>query len=211
MIQKIKLIELIKHRLEGEAETKNLGKLHPVVIEYNISQAYNFLLVRTLQGRVSNLDPYTKEYNDVAIAQDATTGVYYSELPAPIIPIPRMAGNGIVRISSTGSNELDFVPVTNSQLKVMYNLMVNDVTDDVISYVFKNGRIEYYGMSADEAAETVNLELVVPFEAYDDTDYVSLPTGSSEALIEMVVNFMIGTPDSDNLNNNNTFKPTSQR
>lgn len=210
MIQKRALIELIKHRLEGEAQTKNLGKLHPKIIEYNIGRAYNTLVVQTfVRGGVT--DAYIKEYTDVSIVLDTDTNVYYSTLPSPIVNLPRRAGNGVIRISATGDNDMTYVPVTNNQLKSMYGLMVNDVTDDVISYVVKNGRVEYYALTADLAATNVNMELMVTFDGYEDTDYVNLPYGADTMLMEMVVNFMLGTPDADNLNNNNTFNISKQR
>lgn len=211
MIQKIKLIELVKHRLEGEAETKNLGKFHPVVIEYNIGQVYNTLLVQVLQQGLSNIDPYTKEYKDVSISQDADTDMYYSTLPDQIVLIPRRAGNGIVSIRPMNNDgNVEYVPITDGTLRIIEGLEV-DLIDDVVGYSFTNGRIEYKGMTESIAADNVRIKLVIPFESYAETDYVQIPTGSNDTLISMVLNKMLGTPDSDNLNNNNTFNVNTRR
>jgi len=213
MIQKIKLIEQVRHRLEGEAETKNLGKLHPKMIEQWISRAYSTLLVQSLQRGMSNLDPYSKTYTNVDILYETATKIYYSVLPAQIIEVPRMAGNGIIRISNMRSDNIVYAPMTNNQLQSIVGLEVDDI-DDVIGYVFKNGRVEYQGITTLDGSSSVSvedyirMELVVTFEEYADTDYVQIPTGADQVLIDMVVNYAIGTPDSDNLNNNNTFNRT---
>lgn len=202
---KIEFIELIKHRLEGEARAKNLGKFHPTVISHMIGKAYNSLVVEAYARNMTDFDPYTKTYTGVAIALDVTTGVYYSTLPAAIVQLQR-SGSGVMRIIDTDSS-LEFVPINNGELQAIPDLELN-LIDDVVGYVYKNHRVEYLGLSA---TDTVNMELVIPFEDYDETDIVQLPTGSDQRIVEMVVNMMIGTPDSDNLNNNNTLNPNIRR
>src|SRR6056297_90169 len=210
MIQKKKLIELIKHRLEGESETKNLGKLHPVVIEYNIGRTYNTLVTDAIRRNVDNADTFAVEYQSVAISQDASTEIYYSTLPANIIIIPKKAESGVVTIQSMTNRAIQFVPITNGQWKVMDGLEVDSI-DDVVGYTFKNGRVEYYNMTSTIALSAVRMELVLPFEEYDDDDDVPIQSGYDDLLFEQVVKKLIGLPDSDNLNNNNSLNVNSRR
>jgi hypothetical protein len=216
MIQKIKLIEQVKHRLEGEAETKNLGKLHPKMIEQWISRAYNTLLVQALQRNTTDLSSYSKTYVNVDILYDQDIRVYYSVLPANIVMIPRLAGNGIIRIENMRDDGINYVPITNNELQSIVGLEVDNV-DDVIEYVFKNGRVEYrnittiQGSSSVSVEDVVRMELVITFESYSDTDILQIPAGADQVLTEMVVNYAIGTPDSDNLNNNNSLNRNTVR
>jgi hypothetical protein len=209
MIKKIELVELIEHRLGGEARTKNLGKLHRNLLAYYIGRAYNTLLVQSLQKGMTNLDPFIKTYTDVDILFDSGTRSYYSPLPSQIIVVPRLAGNGVVRIENMREDGIVYAPITNNELQAIDGLEVDNV-DDVIGYAFKNGRVEYQGIttilgsSSVSVEDIVRMELIVPFESYADTDYVQIPTGSDELLMEMTINLLQGTPNSDNLNNNNT-------
>ena len=210
MIQKKALIELVRERISGEFEAKQIGKVGDQKLAYYIGQVYNSALVAIFTRNLTNFDPYTKEYQSVAISQDGNTNVYYSTLPSPIIMIPRKAGNGIMRISGMTSNSIEFVPMTNNMLQTIEGLEVDDV-DDVVGYVFKNGRIEYQGMTATIAAGIVKMELIIPFEEYEDTDYVQIPTGSNEIIIQGVVQLLVGTPDADRINDGNSVNKNIRR
>ena len=209
MIKKIELIELIQHRLEGEARTKGLGKYHKTVLAYFIGRAFNSLLIQVFRNNLSNFDAYTKWYKDVDIEYDSTIGIYYSVLPAPVIQLPR-TGDGILQINDMLDQSIQYVPITNGELQNIDGLDI-DTIDTVVGYTFKNGRVEYQGTDYDGSqstyADIVRMLLVIPFEEYADTDYVQIPTGSDELLLQTVINLLLGIPDSDNLNNNNTFNP----
>jgi len=210
MIQKKALIELVRGRINGEFQAKQIGKFGDQKLAYYIGQVYNSALVAVFTRNLTDFTSYIKEYQSVAISQDAISEVYYSTLPAPIVMIPRKAGSGVMRISGLTSKTIEFVPMTNGDLQTIEGLEVDDV-DDVIGYVFKNGRIEYHGMTTTVAAGTVKMELVIPFESYSDTDYVQIPTGSNEMIIQGVVNLLMGTPDVDKLNNGNSVNRNNIR
>lgn len=202
MIKKKALIELVRHRISGEYEAKQQGKVGDQMLAYYIGRAFNSLLLEVFRRNLSNFDPYIKEYQSVAISQDSNTNVYYSALPAPVVQLPRI-GDGIIRISGMTSNSVEYVPMTNGMLQNIEGLEV-DIIDDVVGYVFKNGRIEYQGMTATLAAGTVKMELIIPFEEYDNDDYVQIPTGSDELLIQRVISLLTGMPDADKVNDNNS-------
>lgn len=203
MIEKKALIELVRHRVNGELQAKQLGKVGDQLLAYYIGRTYNSSLTAMFTRGGTNFDPYTKEYQSVAISQDTNTDVYYSTLPEKIINLPRKAGNGVIRISGMKSTSIEFAPIHNNALQSITTLEINDV-DDVVGYVYKNGRVEYQGMTATIASGTVKMELVIPFEAYDDTDEVMIPTGSDEILVQNVVQLIINTPDADRFNNGNS-------
>lgn len=209
MIKKKALIELVRHRVNGEFAAKHMSKVGSQMIAYYIGRAFNQLLIEVFRKNLSNFDSYTKQYLSVAIALDATTDEYYSVLPAPIVQLPR-ACDGILHISGMTSKSVEFVPITNTQLQVMEGLDVN-IIDDVVGYVFKHGRIEYQGMTAAIAAGTVKMSLVIPFEEYDYDDLVSVPTGADEELIKRVMTLIAGTPDADRINNGNSLNQNNTK
>jgi hypothetical protein len=228
MITKIELIELIEHRLQGEARTKNLGKLHRKIIEYNIGRAYNESLRRMMANGYVDLGNFTKEYENVAVSYDTTTRKYYSVLPEKIVAINKPAsgiydifiqeGTGVndsFSVSSTDlfTDNLQFVPMDNNRFRIMDGLDINTI-DDVIGYTYKNYNVYYNGsttyLSQLSSNAGVRMLLVIPFEQYADTDDINIPFGDEEMLMERVVNFMIGTPDSDNVNNNNSVNLNNQ-
>jgi hypothetical protein len=202
MILKKALIELVRHRVTGEYEAKQMGKVGDQMLAYYIGRAFNSLLIEVFRQNMANFDPYSKTYLSVAIAQETLTDVYYSALPAPVIQLPRI-GDGIMRISGMKSKSVEFVPMSNGQLQNIEGLEV-DIIDDVVGYVFKNGRIEYYGMTAAIATATVKMELVIPFEEYAEDDYVQIPTGSDEVLMRRVIELLMGIPDADKVNDGNS-------
>ena len=90
MIKKKALIELVRHRVVGEYQAKQMGKVGDQMIAAYIGRAFNSLLLDVFRANLANFDPYTKEYTDVDIDQDSNTEVYYSELPAPVIQLPKL-------------------------------------------------------------------------------------------------------------------------
>ena len=203
MIKKKALIELVRHRVVGEYQAKQMGKVGDQMIAAYIGRAFNSLLLDVFRANFANFDPYTKEYTGVAINQDSTTNIYYSTLPAPVIQLPRI-GDGIMHIAGATSESVEFVPMTNGMLQNIEGLEVDQI-DDVIGYVFKHGRVEYQGMSTAIAAGTVRMSLVIPFEEYDEDDLVQIPTGSDDILIKKVLELIMGTPDSDKVNDGNSL------
>jgi hypothetical protein len=203
MITKKELIELVRHRVNGEFQAKQLGKVGDQMLAYYIGRAFNQMLIEVFRRNLANFDPYTKEYTGIAISQDETTNVYYSTLPAPVVQLPRI-GDGVLQVSGDTSASLEFVPITNNCLQVKDGLDV-DTIDDVVGYCFKNGRIEYQGITNTIAEGTVRMLLVIPFEEYLEDDYVQIPTGTDEALIRSVIDLLIGTPDADRANNANSL------
>jgi|GEM_PF-5571529 len=206
MIEKKALVELVRHRANGELQAKQLGKVGDQMTAYYIGRVYNSMLSEVLARSFSNTDPYVKEYTGIAITQDATTNVYYSTPTQSMVNIPRRAGNGIISIRATQSESIEFAPMTNNMFRIIDGLDVDQI-DDVIGYVAKpqNGRIEYKGMTSTVASGTVKVEMIVPFEAYDDTDEISIPTGMDEILIRRAVDLIMTIPDADKINDGNSL------
>lgn len=210
MITKKAYIELIRDRINGEYESKQLGKLSYNKLNYYIGLAYNSALVAMFTKGLVSYENYTKEYQNVTISQDSNTNIYYSTLPSPIIIVPRRAGSGIMRISGMESNSVEYVPMTNGDFKVIDGLEV-DLIDDVVGYIFKNGRIEYYGMTSTLASGTLKMELIIPFESYDDDDYIPIPTGSEDMIARSIIQMLVGQIDADRLNNGNSINKNITR
>lgn len=206
MIRKIALIELIKYRLKGK--TTNDNNIDNRMVSYYIGRAFNQLLYETFRKDFDNLDSYTKTYLNVDVLDEESTEISYSVLPAPIVQFPLVA-DGIRNIQTMKGGSFEFAPMTNDELSLSDGLDVN-IIDDVIGYAFKNGRIEYKGMTSDILdGGGVRMDLVIPFEEYEDMDYVQIPSGQDERLFQLVVNSLFGIPY-DSLNDNNERMQVTQ-
>lgn len=202
MIKKIALIELIKYRVKGK--TTNDNDIDNRMVSYYIGRAFNQLLYETFRKDFDNLDSYLRTYINIDVKEEVGTEIKYSELPAPIIQFPLVA-DGIRNIQTMKGTSLEFVPMSNDELSLIDNLDVNNI-DDVIGYAFKNGRIEYKGMTNEILdGGGVRMDLVIPFEAYSDDDDIQIPSGQDERLFQIVVNSLLGVPY-DSLNDNNEIQ-----
>jgi hypothetical protein len=204
MIEKKALIELVRRRANGELQSKDLGKVGDQIVAYYIGRVYNAMLSEILAKKFSNIDPYTKEYTDIPINKNEATNIYYSLLPEKIINIPRRAGNGVISIRGMQSESIEFAPMQNNTFRIIDGLDV-DMIDDVVGYIYKGDRVEYKGMTPTIASGTVKMELVIPFEAYENKDNIVIPTGTDEVLIRRVIDLIMGTPDADKINNSNSL------
>jgi hypothetical protein len=186
--------DLVRSRL---LQVDKTSKYHDEIIDHWISMAFNQILGQLFRKGTANWDLYTKRYNGVVVAQDPITDIYYSEFPAPIIQTIDVA-EGVRRINTTKGRGLQFAPVSGDNIQILDDLDVN-LVDDVIGYRVFADRVEYWG---NPGVATVRMELVIPFTAYEEMDDVKIPGGSDAQLIEVVLQFVQGTPPKDLKNNN---------
>lgn|SRR5512133_240547 len=201
---KAELRDFLKHRLGG---IRDDAKFHPKVIEASIDRAWNQIIYDTFRKNLDLMGFYCKEYKNVAISFDSATNRYYCTLPANIIQLPDL-GNGVRRISSMKGHGSSFYPVSEAQRELMEGLEVTQVSNDV-PFVVRETKVEFgdidildYSASTSSTQSRVRMSLVIPFWEYADTDEVHIPAGKDEQLVELVTQFLIGTPQRDNLNDN---------
>ena len=189
------LIELVILRLPDIDWDENLVRL-------NISLGFNQIFYDTFRKDISNLDLYAKEYKNISVDYDSTTEKYYSLIPVDSFvqfPDPQ---EGIRRISGMKSKDIQFVPIRGDAAKIFDGDTALSI-GNIIGYSVTNGKIEYHWMK--EGVVEVKMDIVRSFEAYDDDDEIHIPSGKDEQLIQLIVNFLLGST-ADNLVNDNNVR-----
>jgi hypothetical protein len=200
-------------------------KFHPAFVEAAIERGFNQIIYETFRKDLAFLSFFAKRYSAVAIS--GVSGAYYSVLPAPIIQLPdyasgvrriNMSTNGSVatgdRITQLGTLNTStggvFKPVSEEEMERFAESEAFAVTGDIPYIVRQNktttptslyGVVEYASWFT-PATLFVDMSLVVPYRSYADTDQVHVPSGQDERLMEVVINFLMGTPNQDLKNDN---------
>jgi len=197
-MRKDKFIDLVRNRL-GASSVDRLKKADPRTVELAIAAVMNTVFYEAFRKDTSNLDTYTKTYENVAVSQDPDTEIYYSTLPANVVQFP-IVGDGVVGINEMKGEDVMFVPLPSSDFEMMYGLEV-DLIDDVIKYTRKGNIVEY--VNFDSTITAVRMDLVVDFTEWDDDEDVPIPSGQDINIMNKVVEYLLGKPTTDILNNQN--------
>ena len=215
-MKKIELVDLVRANIDSLDKTR---KIHPVVIEHEISAIYNDMIVSLYAGGIVDMNHYARKYGlssltKVDVDYNSYTKEYYSLLPEEVIPLPD-TNAGIVEILSKESMSLVFVPMTRSEFKFIENLECRQI-DEVIGYTLyagqggEYGRVVYNGMTSAIASAGVVMSLLIPFHAYNDNDTVYLPSGQEQKVIDTVLQRLGLIPAPDLINNNSDAKRVRQ-
>jgi len=208
---KEEIVYTIKAMLHSVDKT---SKYHPNLIAMRCNFVWAQILNDAFKKEPGTLDFFAKEYNGIAVSTDATTTKYYADLPAPIMVfqsnqrgLPSIK-EGIRHISTDTGDDLEFVPISETELRLSEGLEVDQVKSTVgtstIYYIPRFDKVIFVkNMSSGQAAAGVTMRLVIPFNEYDDTDHLPIPSGMGETFINTVVQAMMGIPpvDLDNKNN----------
>lgn len=203
----IQLIDLIIDRLAGgDAPQELKGKHHPEIIRKHISLVYDYLINTVVypqavrNNNLGYLDPYVKTYLGVEIQEDSDRDEKYSDIPSAYISLPM--NRGIRMISPEQGQHKPFLYRDNNSSRLYSNLDVDIVYDEVRFYVEANK--VFYSKHISPLMNTVLMKLIVPFEEMDDDDEVNIPTGFGKAIVDMVVDSMLGKPLEKYTNDNNS-------
>jgi len=171
-------------------------ELHRKDLEYNLARGWNQILHDAFSKDLTYLDFYAKDYTGQTVSQDATTNQYYTTLPVAIVQLPDK-GEG-VRSVKDGSQDFDtpagtgvkFVPLSEHEMRYKDNLDVGLSESGIIGYTVRYDSIWYdRNMDATQAAKDVNLELVIPFDLYGNTESLPIPSGKDESLYNLTLQF----------------------
>jgi hypothetical protein len=184
---KQELIYYIKEFWDGN-EKKDI---HPDTVKFAISKAWNQILYDAFRKNHQHLAFYAKEYTGQTAVLDATVNKYEMALPAPILQLPDMdLKEGVRSITVDEYEDLDFVPISEYQLKMYYNLDVYNV-DTTIGYMVYYDRLVFDdNMTAAIAAANIRLLLVIPFDEYSDSEEVPVPSGKDSDLQNLAISFL---------------------
>lgn len=197
------LIDLVIDWLSGGDITHDLkSKYHPVVISKHIEMAYSAYAKRMFQeakstGNHSNLDSFTKVFEDVDVLYNDKRKKYYSILPSEILQLPD--GGGIRSISPMEEEEYQFGYIENNSMPVYMELELSKI-GDVATYMIESNNVIYQNLPAD--ITKLLMKLIVPFSSLSKNDNVGLPTGGENEIFRLVIELLSKKPNED-LNNNN--------
>lgn len=200
------IVELVKGYLSGESTTQDImHKVDARRLELYIDAAFRDVVYEVYKTNQAGLSEYAKKYDGIAVSLDGVTGAYTSTLPAATVQLSGTS-SGIRRVNFDTGTDLEFVPVDAEIAESISMLDVSDINiNDVIGYYPRNNKlVEYLNFPAAFAAETLRMDLVIPFTEYGDSDEVALPSGQNLNLITAVVKLLTGRPEVDLANDNTT-------
>lgn len=181
-MNKAQLVSAVKKRL-GED-----GRLGDRTVAIYIGMALEQVFKDIFAKSANKINFYTRTYPDVAV-QKTSTKEYYSTLPEQIIQ-DLDAEEGVRKIWLEDRTQLDFVPL-DIDMDILEGTDVGKIMP-VVGYQVKTDRVIYYNMLED--VDKVNMDLVVPFDKWDDKDEVSLPQGTHAQIIGVTIELLQGTP-----------------
>jgi len=201
---KSEIIALVRNHISGGSVVGDLlHKTDPRVIELYVAAAYQDIVYEVFRTDQSGLSLYAKSFMGVEVAADAVTGLYMSELPEAIIQLPGVA-SAVRSIRFDVGTELVFVPLEADLMESMKMLDAGNYTvNPTIGYCLRGtNSIEFMNFPLAEAAETLRIDLVIPFTAFSASEQVHLPSGKVSVLIEAVIELLTGRPRVDLKNDN---------
>jgi hypothetical protein len=188
-----------------------VAKYHPRFIDASIEKVINILYTESFANDKLSLQKYTKQYGytvPLTVSLEASTNLYYTTLPAMIVPIDDDA-SGVRRISTIAQGGFTFFPMdARGHDFIRSGSYVNTVTTK-IGYSVNQTRIEYFNMSAAIVAQGVRADILVPFSVYADSDTVLIPETTDKngiPFVDMVIRVLMSLPPTDMLDNNQNAK-----
>ena len=197
-MQSQQYIDLIKNIVSPVDKT---GRFHKENIKYVIDLVYSQMLTQFSEDVIKNIDHFSKEYASQTVTLDGTSGLYYTDIPTPVVSIPTVA-SGIRYINTDNGMALDFVPTTEREQYYMDGL-TTQLVDTNIGWWVKGDKIWYNeSMTSAIAASGVRLVVIPMFSGFDATDTVNVPGGRSQELVERVLALIAPTAPVDLKANN---------
>jgi hypothetical protein len=207
-MRKDEIRSLVKNSLP---KLDKVNKFHPRYLDAQIEEVLNQMYNEVFVSDPLALQRYTKPYGyttPLAVLYQAGTTIYYTTLPAGIVPIPDKA-SGVRRISTIAQGGFTFFPMDAREHDLMLSgSYVNTVTDK-IGYLVTQTRIEYYNMTPAIIAAGVRADLLTPFSVYADTDTVLIPEitdKQGQTFLDRVLKALGTVQAVDMLDNNQELK-----
>jgi hypothetical protein len=208
-MRKDELRSLIINLANKYEETERFhSRFVDAAIEKGLNEFYNLIFLRNHH----ELQRYTYQLGyttPIAVALEASTGLYYANYPTGYhpIPIPDKA-MGIRRVSTPAQGGTLFFPMDARELDlVTHGHFVNSVTA-TIGYVPRRTRVEFYNITAAVIASGVRMDCLIPFSEYSDSEIVLTPelTGDEgQGLVERIL-AMLSQVKPVELNENRQFQ-----
>lgn len=154
------------------------AQFHPRFLDSVIESVISEMMWELYALDPHALQRYTVTYGRttaVAISYEATTRLYYSTLPAKIIPFPDRC-SGVRRIHPVSqSSGMRFYPMDFREMDLIQSSSYFNEVSDMVLYAVNQDRVEYYNMPAALVASGLRMDIIQPFSQYADTDTVLIP------------------------------------
>ena len=188
MITKYALAELALRRLSGGDISKD-SEINIREMMLAVSQARDFVVRQELwqllaMGEVDIAGEYITTYEDVAIHKDDKKNLYYSDIPANYINLPK--DMGVYQISLMQDQFNSFVP-TSSTFFSMYRGLLSQDLGGRKGYFVEGKRVYYTNMASADDIEKALFKLVVSSSEVDEDDIFPIPADKEMEVINMAV------------------------
>ena len=202
---KLEYIDFIRNSLQQIDDT---SRFHREQVSAALNLAVNTVFYEMYKDNPMSLERYTTVVSSTpsnAVAPGSTLGRYVSTLTVDVVDLPKKAG-GVIEILTGTTTTTKFVPVSTIEGEHLYG-SESSLPGNVIGYSLSGARyIEFWDMSAAEAAAGVVLRVIQQFKSYSNTDNVKLPYGQDERIIELVRQYLGVIPPKDLINDNADIK-----
>jgi hypothetical protein len=163
------------------------GQFHDEYIKIACDLVYSQSLAGVKDNLNSDIDIdlYSKEYTAQTVTLDATKGLYYSTLPAAIVPISGIT-SGLRSINTIQGLDIDMVPISELEMSYMDG-SVTQMVDVTIGYWLQGTKIWYdESMTASIANAGVRMLLIPRFSEYARTDVINVPGGDLNFISQVI-------------------------
>lgn len=186
-MQKGKLLENIRRKAlsNGIGSSDDLGKISLRSVEVATALLFADVIMMLIKNE-SDLEYFTKSYNNVSIDFDSTTKQYTSTLPCKIVQLPN--NNGVLAVKGIGTNRI-FYKSTYGDIDLYEDSDIKKYYDKTLYVLDGHDKIRYTNFSYDgHNIRNVMMKLIPDFMEYEFTDEVPLPSGRSTDFVNMVAN-----------------------
>lgn len=170
---------------------------HKEVIDRAIEKVINQLYTETFLRDPLSIQRYTKRFGTITpitVSQDATAGIYYSNYPTGVQPVPLPDKSaGVRRVTTPAQGGIKFYPLDIREFELITSGSYYSLASGIIGYVPTRERVEYYNMTAAIVATGVRMDLLVPFSDYAETDQILIPENPNtegETFTDMVLKIL---------------------
>jgi hypothetical protein len=188
-----------------------VASAHDRVIDNACEAVLNTMYGEVFRMSVHSLQRLCKGFGyttPLVVSTEASSGIYYTTLPANIVYLPDKA-SGVRRVAPATQTGIKFYPMDQREWDlVMGGSYVNYVKDKV-GYIVTPTRVEYYGMTGAIISSGVRMDLLPVYSSYADTDVVLVPEhvdGNGLGFIDRVVAKFADKPPVDLLDDNSDTK-----
>lgn len=180
-----KLLENIRRTVlsNGLGSSDDLGKISLKSVEVATALLFADVIMMLIK-KDSDLDFFTKSYNDISIDYDHYTKQYTSQIPIKILQLPN--NNGVVAIKGIGSNRL-FYRSSYNNIDLFEDMDENNHYDRNLFVMEGLDKVRYTNFSYEaHNVRKVMMKLIPDFMEYSYDEEVPLPSGRTVEFTNIV-------------------------